>query len=538
MTSIVGDMYGPGTSVDKSFTPVPQECARLLEWLAGITPGFTKDLEALENVRFEGEDLPSIPGPVKSVALSAVLHAMAGIVGQEISEIRGHKPGQLKINTDHSGLWLGTPILVTLNDRDANDLIQSGEVDIIVPVTDKGCFDTPLRFRGWAIHKTKTPDTWYQIHTSLAPGPVFEAIGIDPKARDINTNDEAYAHIQAAVERYEARELEMIFRERGLCGVTCFTPKAWRETEMGIALARHPAIDYKKQTYIPDTPPVAFSKTADKRPLAGIKVVELGRVITTPALCAGLGAFGADIVRIMSPHALDIYDLQITLTVGKRECSLDLDLEYDRKQLWALLEEADVVVQGYRKGALERKGFGLTALLEMATRRGKGIIYIDENCFGPDGIYAEVPGWEQIADAASGCCYVMGKAYGFPEGTGVLPSLPIADLSAGAVGIVTTLLAIRDRALHGGSYYGHVAITAFQAVSLLPEVGLYQPEIVRKLQENRENFFAEFKKTAFGDRLRILAPVVKYANKGVSPRWVSAPRPFRSDKEVRFRGEE
>ena len=94
--------------------------------------------------------------------------------------------------------------------------------------------------------------------------------------------------------------------------------------------------------------------------------------------------------------------------MGKRECSLDLDLEFDRKQLWALLEEADVVVQGYRKGALERKGFGRTALLEMATRRGKGIIYIDEvgfpfpcngerdltlieqNCFGPDGIYAEV----------------------------------------------------------------------------------------------------------------------------------------------------
>ena len=55
---------------------------------------------------------------------------------------------------------------------------------------------------------------------------------------------------------------------------------------------------------------------------------------------------------------------------------------------------------------------------------------------------------------------------------------------------------------------------------------------------SREDFFAEFEKTAFGDKLRILAPVVKYANKEVSPRWVSAPRPFRSDKEVIFRGDE
>ena len=68
----------------------------------------------------------------------------------------------------------------------------------------------------------------------------------------------------------------------------------------------------------------------------------------------------------------------MTLTVGKRECSLDLNLEEDRAVLHKLLEEADVVVQGYRQRSLERKGFGLTDILEMATRRQKGIVYIDE----------------------------------------------------------------------------------------------------------------------------------------------------------------
>ena len=163
----------------------------------------------------------------------------------------------------------------------------------------------------------------------------------------------------------------------------------------------------------------------------------------------------------------------------------------------------------------------------------------------------------------------MGKAYGFPEGTGILPSLPIADLSTGAVGIVTTMMALRDRARYGGSYHGHAALTAYQAVTLLPEIGLYQPEIVRKIQEKfqwapitpdlhveellelisngwvkttdftkREEFFFVFPQSPFGRSLRIVAPVVKYQNESATPRWLSPPKPYRSDKEVRFAGSE
>lgn len=305
MAQITG-IYGPGTFIDASFTPVPEECKRLLKWLASITPGFIKDQDVLESVNFKGDEYPSIPGPLKSVAFTAVVHAMAGIIGQEISEMRGHKTGQITIDTNQVGLWLGTPIVAFLDGKDAPAISKSGEIAKIVPMSDKGCFDTPLRFRGWAIYKTKTPNTWYQLHTSLTPGPAFRAIGIDPDAPGLKTKDEAHAHIQAVMETYEARELEMIFRENGCCGVTCLTPQAWRETDVGKSLARHPLINYARQTYVPDTPPVPFSKTADKRPLAGIKVVELARVIAAPALCAGLGAFGADVVRVMSPHAPDV----------------------------------------------------------------------------------------------------------------------------------------------------------------------------------------------------------------------------------------
>ena len=80
----------------------------------------------------------------------------------------------------------------------------------------------------------------------------------------------------------------------------------------------------------------------------------------------------------------------------------------------------------------------------------------------------------------------MGKAYGFPEGTGVLPILPIEDISTGAVGIVATMLALRDRARFGGSYHGNDSLNTYNAVSLLPYIGLYEPKVVKMLQEMYE----------------------------------------------------
>lgn len=176
----------------------------------------------------------------------------------------------------------------------------------------------------------------------------------------------------------------------------------------------------------------------------------------------------------------------MTLTASKWTCAADLTKEEGRAKLHALLKDADVVIQAFRRRSLERKGFGLDAVLDMARKRNKGLVYLDLTCYGPDGTYAERPGYQQIADAASGLCYVLGKAYGFPEGTGVLPSLPIADMLTGAFGALDVLLALRDRATHGGSYHADVALTAIDCIQVSKEFGLYPPEIVKKLQDTYE----------------------------------------------------
>ena len=225
-----------------------------------------------------------------------------------------------------------------------------------------------------------------------------------------------------------------------------------------------------------------------------------------------------------------------------------------------------MVINGFRRKSIERKGFGLNALLEMANKRNKGIIYVDENCYGPDGYYAERPGWQQIADAAAGSSYVMGNAYGFRDGKAVLPSLPISDMSTGATGCVTTMLALRDRARFGGSYHCEVALTKYNTTTLEAEVGLYPRDVVAHLQDvyawppmtpdlhvielfymmvarwkARSDFFAQeklwvdFADSPYGKSLRILAPVVRYADPEATPRWLHPPVPFCFHKELAFR---
>jgi hypothetical protein len=178
--------------------------------------------------------------------------------------------------------------------------------------------------------------------------------------------------------------------------------------------------------------------------------------------------------------------LALTLTAGKRTYSLDLTKESDRKHLDKMVEGADVVMQAFRLRSLERKDFGLEDIVEMSKKCNKAVVYLDMNCYGPEGYYAERPGFQQIGDAATGCSYVCGKSLGFEEGTAVSPSLPIADMLSGAVVVLDIMLALRDRAGHGGSYHAFSALVFVDAIQVAEEIGLYSSETVSKIQSNFE----------------------------------------------------
>ncbi|EXK83562.1 hypothetical protein FOQG_12258 [Fusarium oxysporum f. sp. raphani 54005] len=556
-TNTSRETYGAGTTVDTEFLPLPAECQRLLRLFAARTPGFTKDESLLSRVNFHGDDLPCIPGPIKSQAVTAVLHAMVGIVGLEILHLRGITTrNQTDIDVNHAGLYPATAALVNVDGVTGPEVIKLPTV----PQWDKDrASNSPLVYRATAIYETADKGVWFQLHGSLDSWKMLALIGISKDLdTEIRTNDAAYELIQERVRTYRAREIEQLMVEKGLSGSIVYSPEEWRQTEMGKSLSRHPLVNYKQQTQCAALPPVSFPVLKDKRPLAGIKVVELTRIIAGAAAGAALASLGAEVIRVNSSKLKDYTPAQpSSLMAGKTTIDLDLEDPTDHKRLMQLFEQADVILQGYRLGSLARRGFGLEAALELANKRGKGIIYVDENCYGPDGYYAERPGWQQVADAAAGSSYVMGQSFGCPKGQGVLPSLPISDMSTGILTALTIMCGIRDRAKFGGSYHGHASLTAYNMATLDPEVRLYQREVVQRINDKYqfptwssdvhvaplyysildawgknsdlikdEKYYVHFSDSDFGSDLRVLGPVVQYDKEEYSPKWNSPPVSF------------
>lgn len=249
--------------------------------------------------------------------------------------------------------------------------------------------------------------------------------------------------------------------------------------------------------------------------------------------------------------------LQIVLNAGKRTIDLDITKPEDMDRLHELLADVDIFIQGFRMESLQRKGLGLHNLLELAAKRNKGIIYVDENAYGPDGPFHARPGWQQIGDAASGSSYVMGRSQGHEEGKSVLPPLPVSDMVTGIVGALAAMMAVRDRAIKGGSYHVTSSLVAADCISLTQEVGLYPLHVVEEtakrlafpdstpdqyvseilvavvngwkkalpgyLDENSK-YMTTFEEGFWG-RHTILKPVARLNDDASTARWTSAPVP-------------
>lgn len=296
--------------MDTDFTPIPKDAARIFEYIAKSTPGFTQDKELWDTVKFEGSSLPIIPGPIKAPPIAASLHAMCGVVAHEIIEDRdgtSARTQQVTVNTDHAGIWLGTIFAASVEGKDLPGLVRSRQLPALFQQDfERGCMSTPVKQRTTALYKTKTPGVWYQLHGSLDPTPVLKSMGIDPDY-PAQTLDEAYDYISKHVEQWTADELEMHNVKNGFCGSICFTPQGWSDTAMGKSLANHPLVGYSRQSHAIPTPPTPFPNISDdKRPLAGIKVVELVRIIAGPIIGNTLAAFGADVIRVNCSRLVDL----------------------------------------------------------------------------------------------------------------------------------------------------------------------------------------------------------------------------------------
>lgn len=303
------DVYGPGTYIDKKVLPAPEDARRIFEVLALRTPGFTKDTSLWDTVKFEGRPEPMIPGPLKAPLVSAALHAMCGLVGNELLEIRDGKPAKeagVTVDTDHAGIWLGSTFTAYVEGSDISTLARSRSLSKLFERDfEQGFGVGPLSGRATALYPTKDPRVWYQLHGSLDASKTLNSMGIDMNA-PLQSFAEGYDYIKEHVEKWSADELEMHNVRHGLCGSICYTPEGWRATEMGKRLAEHPLVNYTHETYARPTPPISLPRGPDRRPLAGIKVLEMVRIIAGPAIGVTLASFGADVIRVNCSRLADL----------------------------------------------------------------------------------------------------------------------------------------------------------------------------------------------------------------------------------------
>jgi crotonobetainyl-CoA:carnitine CoA-transferase CaiB-like acyl-CoA transferase len=191
-------------------------------------------------------------------------------------------------------------------------------------------------------------------------------------------------------------------------------------------------------------------------------------------------------MKVTSPYLSDIPFFQVDGNTGKHTCDLDLKSPSDRKIFEELLQTTDVVLNGYRPGSLERLGYGPQHIVELVKGRGKGIIYVSEDCFGFQGVWAYRPGWQQIADCVTGVAWAQGEFMGLNEP--VVPPFPMSDYGTGCMGAIATLTGLYRRAKEGGSWVGRASLCQYDIFLL--QLGLYEKDIQERVKrEHDEEFF-------------------------------------------------
>jgi hypothetical protein len=225
------------------------------------------------------------------------------------------------------------------------------------------------------------------------------------------------------------------------------TPEQWAEHPQAQLLAELPVVEL---TALGDTQPAQLIETTIDAPLAGVRVLDLTRVIAGPVAGRTLALWGADVLRIDSPRHPEIGWQHLDTSAGKRSTLLDLDDDTDRATVEKLLETADVVLTAYRPGSLDKFGLSPAALAE----RRPGVIVGRLSAWGTVGPLAERRGFDSIVQAATGIAMAEGDGSGRP---GALPAQAL-DHAAGyllAAGVTT---AVRRRIDAGHSWLVEVSL--------------------------------------------------------------------------------
>ncbi|KAH8682638.1 putative L-carnitine dehydratase [Xylariales sp. PMI_506] len=438
-------------------------------------------LERLGSVEFRAErDLPYFPIPFKETETTAALKALEAAAAAALADLKCGEDVKrpIVIDLEKTTAFLFQTYLATvggygkLDDKPKN-LLKDTDL--------KQAQSDPYRRMSANMYETKTPGEYYHIHGSLEASTTLKMIGLNSHEPELaaGSQEKIAKFIGDRVKEYTVYDLEKLNKDNGQAGVPVLKHNEFRRKDHGkVAWQLTPWSVTQLEEEI-TTPPTPLPDPGSKRPLAGIKVLELCRIIAGPTITRILAEYGATVLKITSPNLSDVPFFQVDVNMGKHTAELDLKTEDGRKRFQELAQDADIVVDGYRPGAIEKLGFGLEYFTALASKRKKGVVYVNENCFGYAGTWANRGGWQQIADCASGLAWSQGRFMGLQEP--VVPPFPISDYGTGCMGAIAALTGLIHRTKVGGSWHGKVSLLQYDL--LLYKAGLYPPEVQDDLRK-------------------------------------------------------
>jgi len=284
----------------------------------------------------------------------------------------------------------------------------------------------------------RTADGWVRTHANY---PHHRARLVDV----LGVPEDVSAVEAALAERSSAEVEEAVYAAGGLA-VALRSPKEWAAHDQAAAVAARPLVERERL----DSGQARVLAPADGSPLlpaAGLRVLDLTRVLAGPVATRTLALLGADVLRVDPPQMPELPGQHADSGFGKR--STTLDLTTDRHTFEELLAEADVVVTGYRPGALDRFGLSPRALAE----RRPGVVVAQVSAWGAYGPWGDRRGFDSLVQVASGIAVVEGSV----EQPGALPAQAL-DHGTGYLLAAAVLRALTEQSYEGGSRFVRLAL--------------------------------------------------------------------------------
>ena len=380
------------------------------------TAGWPK--ERAREVEISGGIDPILPTPFRIGETSAAALAAVGLAVSDIWEMRTGRRQEIAVDARQA----------TASLRSSHYMRIDGESISTERNTIMGSY--PAKNGRWSYLHCNFPN-----HRAAA----LSVLGV-PEDREAVRN---------AVVGWDALELEeAIIAAKGAGGMVR-SIKEWAQHPQGAAIASLPLLEIVK---IDDSP--AEKLPEGDRPLSGVRVLDLTRVLAGPTCARTLAEHGADVLKITGAHLPNIEHQEWDTGHGKLSAHLDLREQKDLETLRGLVREADVFSQGYRPGTLGDRGLSPEALAELRP----GIIYVSLSAFSHVGPWASRRGFDTVVQSVSGITSRQGELFpGAAPGPQFYPVSAI-DYLTGYLMAFGALVALGRRVREGGSWLVRISL--------------------------------------------------------------------------------